>query len=75
MQTTVYIIDSKNISKGYLFSTISVEDNGVGFNIHETDKNSLGLQIVSLTVRDKLSGELRFSSNNDGTKVMFDFQS
>ncbi len=75
MQTTVYIIDSKNISKGHLFSTISVEDNGVGFNIHETDKNSLGLQIVSLTVRDKLSGELRFSSNNDGTKVMFDFQS
>lgn len=63
-----------SISKGHLFSTISVEDNGVGFDLLETEKNSLGLQIVSLTVRDKLNGKLRFISNDSGTKVMFDFK-
>jgi two-component sensor histidine kinase len=59
--------------EGNLYSTISVEDDGVGYDFGERNKSSLGLDIVSVTVKDKLKGNLRGSSDSTGTKVIFDF--
>jgi two-component sensor histidine kinase len=56
-----------------LYSTISIEDDGVGFDFRERSKSSLGLDIVSATVKDKLKGNLKGSSDSTGTKVIFDF--
>lgn len=59
---------------GSRYSTIIVEDDGVGFQPTERSGESLGLDIVALTVRDKLGGELRIQSGKDGTKVVFDYK-
>jgi len=60
--------------RGYETSTITVEDDGRGFTPAEKRENSLGLDIISLTVRDKLGGELQLQSGPDGTKAMFAFR-
>lgn len=59
---------------GNLYSTVSVEDDGVGFDPAVVKPSSLGLSIVAATVKDKLGGELRISSSQEGTKVLFDFK-
>lgn len=61
------------IHKGNTYSTIFVIDNGIGFDINNHKKNNLGLSIVKSLVKDKLGGELNIFSNNEGTKVVFDF--
>lgn len=63
-----------SIQNGNLYSTVTVEDNGIGFNFYRWDRDSLGLSLVSMTVRDKLDGDLRLNSSSTGTKVMFDFK-
>lgn len=60
-------------SKGYLYSTISIEDNGIGFEYVRRNVSSFGLDIVSATIKDKLKGKLWINSNSTGTKVVFDF--
>lgn len=62
------------VKSGNLYSTISVEDNGKGFNFYDWNRESLGLSLANLTVKDKLNGDLRFSSDSSGTKIMFDFK-
>ena len=59
---------------GTLYSSITVEDDGVGFDAAALGNEGLGLAIVQLTVKDKLGGELHFSSSKAGTKTIFDFQ-
>lgn len=59
---------------GILYSTISIEDDGVGFDYMARTTTSLGLNIVSATVQDKLKGKLSFKSDTTGTKVVFDFK-
>ena len=61
------------LSAGVRFNTITVKDNGSGFDISHRRSGSLGLSIVTMTVRDKLGGKLRFSSDENGTNVAFDF--
>lgn len=63
-----------NIEQGNMYSNISIIDDGVGFNINEVSKNSLGLMIVKSLIKDKLGGNLNIYSNSDGTKVVFDFK-
>lgn len=63
-----------NIEKGNMYSTISIIDNGVGFDINKVSKNSLGLMIVRSLIHDKLEGNLDIFSNAEGTKVIFDFK-
>ena len=60
--------------RGRETSTITVEDNGNGFAPQEKREGSLGLEIISLTVRDKLGGSLQIQSGPEGTRAMFDFR-
>ena len=61
--------------KGALFHTVTVSDDGTGFDLAGERKNSLGLQIVQATVQDKLRGKLHINSGSQGTKVSFDLKS
>lgn len=62
------------ILRGLQNSTITVEDDGNGFSADADREDSLGLQIITLTVRDKLGGKLQVQSGEHGTKAMFDFR-
>lgn len=63
-----------DIQKGQIYSSISIIDNGSGFDRNKANKNSLGLTIVRSLVKDKLYGNLSIESNSNGTKVSFDFK-
>ena len=65
---------SVTVLRGRETSTITVEDNGEGFSPREKRPGSLGLEIISLTVRDKLGGTLQIQSGPQGTRAMFDFR-
>ncbi len=60
--------------KGVMFHTVTVSDDGMGFDLQEQRKDSFGLSIVRATVRDKLGGRLHIHSDNHGTTVSFDFK-
>lgn len=62
------------IEKGKVYSTITVIDNGNGFNINKVRNNSLGLSIVQSIVKDKLNGDIKINSDNTGTRILFDFK-
>lgn len=63
-----------NIEKRNIYPTISIIDNGIGFDTDKVSKNSLGLMIVRSLVNDKLDGNLNIYSNSQGTKAIFDFK-
>lgn len=62
------------IQKGIMYSSISVIDNGQGIDVEKIGKESLGLNIVTGLVKDKLNGSIKIESSNQGTKVVFDFE-
>ncbi|MGD9567144.1 MAG: sensor histidine kinase [Sedimentibacter sp.] len=62
------------VEQGSTYSSVTIVDNGVGFDVDKIPKNSLGLMIVRSIVHDKLEGNLSIYSNSEGTKVMFDFK-
>ena len=62
------------IEQGNSYSTITIIDNGIGFDVEKVFSNSLGLMIVRSLLNDKLEGNLNIYSNNEGTKVVFDFK-
>lgn len=62
------------INKGNLYSTVSIIDNGIGFDINSVESKSLGLSIVKGLVKDKLNGNLSIHSDCNGTKVLFEFE-
>lgn len=59
---------------GQLFHTVTVSDNGVGFDVSAHRTGSLGLNIVDATVRDKLHGHLTVHSGPEGTRISFDLK-
>lgn len=61
-------------SAGRLFDTVTVSDNGCGFDPSTSRAGSLGLRIVSATVRDRLRGKLRIHSDPRGSRISFDFK-
>lgn len=63
-----------NIQKGKVYSSISVVDDGIGFDINANNNKSLGLNIVKSLVKDKLHGNYNICSNGNGTKILFDFK-
>lgn len=63
-----------NISQDIMYSSVTVEDDGIGYNKDEISDNSLGLMIVKSIVKDKLNGNLNITTGNRGTKVSFDFK-
>lgn len=62
------------VKSGTLYSTITVKDNGTGFDFFNWNRDSMGLSLATVTIRDKLKGELRFKSDSNGTQAMFDFK-
>lgn len=62
------------IKKGMMYSSISIIDNGKGFNVNVNKKNSLGLNIVNSIIKDKLNGDINIESNENGTKILFYFE-
>lgn len=63
-----------SVRKGSIYSSISVTDNGIGFNAKSIKSSSLGLNIVKSMVKDKLNGHLIIDSNKNGTEIVFDFK-
>lgn len=61
------------LEKGNVYSTLTVRDDGVGFDVDSIREGSLGLSIVKSLVQDKLHGKLRIRSGAAGTSVSFDF--
>ena len=59
---------------GKLINTVLISDNGCGYSPADCSGSSFGLKIVESTVRDKLRGHLRISSDSTGTRVSFDFK-
>jgi len=59
---------------GSLFHTVTVEDNGGGFDVSAPREHSLGLNIVQATVEDRLHGHLSVHSDGGGSRVSFDFK-
>ncbi|MET1238930.1 sensor histidine kinase [Enterococcus faecalis] len=54
--------------------TITVTDNGKGYDVHQSNEPSLGLMIVKSYVKDKLKGKITIESNKQGTKTCFYFE-
>jgi len=63
-----------NINPGKEYSSITVEDNGSGFDVNNIKKSSLGLSLIELTVKEKLNGKIQILSNENGSKINFDFE-
>ncbi|MCI5649500.1 MAG: histidine kinase N-terminal domain-containing protein [Fusicatenibacter sp.] len=61
------------LEKGKVYSTVTVTDDGIGFDASKKKKESLGLNLVQTMVQDKLHGNLKIRSSSRGTKVTFDF--
>lgn len=62
------------IQKGIMYSSISIADDGIGFDPEHIGAGSLGLTIVKGIVMDKLGGTLHIESGASGTKIAFDFR-
>lgn len=62
------------LKKGELFSSITVQDNGNGFDFNGKEGLGFGMSLVKMTVRDKLGGKLYLTSDREGTSVTFDFR-
>lgn len=62
------------IQRGKIYSTVSITDDGVGFDVNEVRKGSLGISIVKSIIKDKLNGIFDMASSENGTKVVFDFK-
>lgn len=63
-----------SLHRGSRYSSVMVEDNGRGFDPAAVREGRSGFGLVSMMVRDKLKGELRFSTGLQGTKAFFDFR-
>lgn len=66
-------IDIK-IQRGKIYSTVSITDDGVGFDVNKVRTGSLGISIVKSIIKDKLGGIFDMASSENGTKVVFDFK-
>ncbi|MDO4492424.1 MAG: sensor histidine kinase [Clostridia bacterium] len=65
---------SVGFTKGLLYHTVRVTDDGTGFEPETAGQERLGLNIVRSTIHDKLKGRMHIVSGPNGTKVSFDFK-
>lgn len=63
-----------SFSAGQLFHSVTVSDDGGGFDPARLRIGSLGLNIVEATVRDRLHGQLNIHSDTCGSRVSFDIK-
>ena len=59
---------------GTLAHTVTVTDDGCGFDPTELQMSSLGLKIAEATVKDRLHGRLSLHSDNSGSIASFDME-
>lgn len=64
---------SVSFRSGTLGDTLTVTDDGVGFDMEEIRKGSLGMRLVDMVVRDKLHGKLTLHSDQNGSSIHFTF--
>ena len=62
-----------NISYGSPRASISVEDDGIGFDFSKVRDESLGFGIVRALISDTLGGEMEIASKADGSRISFTF--
>ena len=62
-----------NVIENDGYRTISIADNGVGFDASKENGTSLGMSIVKNYVSDKLRGVLDINTSDKGTEVKFSF--
>jgi len=62
------------IQKGIQYSSILITDDGIGYNIENARRGSLGMKIVKSIIIDKLKGCYTIESDEYGTRVNFDFK-
>lgn len=63
------------IQKGSLYTTLIVKDNGKGFISNgDTKRKNLGFTIVQSMIKEKLKGNIKINSTENGTVVSFDFR-
>ena len=65
---------------GKLFSSVIVADDGMGIaDINDVSGNTyeekIGIKLIRKLVEEKLAGHISFSSDESGTRVLFDFSS
>lgn len=60
--------------RGLQYGTVTVADDGTGFDPESARRGSIGLSIVRSTIHDKLKGRLHIASGSGGTKISFDFK-
>ena len=60
--------------RGNLLSSISVTDNGCGFQTDRPDSFNLGMNIVHSLVAEKLHGKLQMESGDGGSALSIDFE-
>ena len=65
---------SADYDQGQRFIKISVEDDGVGYDINDEEAINLGLQIIKSYAEDKLRGILKIQSDSNGTKTTIKFK-
>lgn len=62
------------LKRGAQYSSVTVQDDGVGYSACQENGRSFGMSIVKMLVRDKLGGKLYVSSGTAGTTITFDFR-
>lgn len=62
------------LKRGERYSSITVQDDGCGYDFHQDGENGFGMSLVKMTVRDKLGGKLYLTSDGGGTSATFDFR-
>lgn len=62
------------IQRGIQYSSILIKDNGIGYNPENVRQGSLGMKIVKSIIWDKLKGCYNIESDENGTRVNFDFK-
>lgn len=62
------------LKRGERYSSITVQDDGSGYDFHREEEQGLGMSLVKMTIRDKLGGKLYLTSDAGGTSATFDFR-
>lgn len=62
------------MKRGGMYSSITVQDDGTGFDFNGEDSFGFGMSLVRMTVRGKLGGKLYLTSDKEGTSATFDFR-
>lgn len=62
------------LKKGEVYSSVTVRDNGIGYERNKDVQENFGMSLVDMTVKGKLGGKLYIASDCSGTTVTFDFR-